>query len=165
MMHEGQSRGGKTRAANQSPEQRKELARKAAVARWNPKTREDKQLKELDKMEKQVDERLGANNEVASPDAPKVFRRAGLSEEAIAKGVRKLAEKAKSEVVRLRAYELACKVLRMLDKEDQEMQGITIVFEAADQAGQPVSTLPPAQAEQAQPISYQVTGKVLQITR
>jgi len=53
----------------------------------------------------------------------------------------------------------------MLDKEDQEMQGITIVFEAADQAGQPVSTLPPAQAEQAQPISYQVTGKVLQITR
>ncbi len=30
----GGSKGGKTRAAKQTPEQRKEIARKAALARW-----------------------------------------------------------------------------------------------------------------------------------
>jgi hypothetical protein len=107
-----------------------------------------KSLDLLDKIEKQL-KKSGQNHDQQAPDAPKVFRSVGLGEVAVAKGVKKLAKKAKSEVVRLRAYELASKCLRMVSDAPQVNNGIQIVFTCTKGAQSP--------AGQNKPLTFDLT--------
>lgn len=98
-----------------------------------------KSLDLLDKIEKRL-EKSGPSHDQHAPDAPKVFRFVGLGEMAVARGVKKLAKKAKSEVVRLRAYELAAKVLRMVSDAPQANVGIQVVFNCSKETTSPEKT-------------------------
>lgn len=100
---------------------------------------DEKSLDLLDKIEKRL-EKSGPSHDQQAPDAPKVFRSVGLGEMAVARGVKKLAKKAKSEVVRLRAYELAAKVLRMVSDAPQANVGIQVVFNCSKEAASPEKT-------------------------
>jgi hypothetical protein len=97
-----------------------------------PRTIEDKELIELEKLEKEVNALEGAKHGRHGPEPAKVFRLVGLGEIAIARIVKKLAERSKSDVVKLRACELAAKVLRMIREDSQALQEVNIVLEGPD---------------------------------
>jgi len=120
-----------------------------------PKTIEDKELKELEKLEKGVNALEGGKHVRHAPDPAKVFRLAGLGEIAVARMVRRLAERAKSEVVRLRALELAAKILRMIREDSEQNEGITVIIQALEGSAQQVNLTPPGQPPQIQQGSYQ----------
>jgi len=61
-------------------------------------------------------------------DARQVFRDIGFGELSIAKGIKALAQTGKSEVVKLRAHELAAKCTKMTQEQIQINQGIQIVI-------------------------------------
>jgi hypothetical protein len=117
---------------SRSPEQRKADAQKAAAASVKSRFGEDRDLIKLDKLESQLNAATSGKHEVTGSDPAKVFRAAGLGEHSVARMVRRLAEKAKSEVVRLRALELAAKILRMVSDAPQQQQGVAIFIEAAE---------------------------------
>lgn len=103
--------------------------------------------------------------EAQTEDHRSIMRAIGAGEVAVISKMWEEVQTSQSAVARVQALTTLGKWLGLAKEVVEGAGGITIIFEAADQAGQPISTLPPAQAEQAQPISYQVTGKVLQITK
>ncbi|MGP8051975.1 MAG: DUF5681 domain-containing protein [Desulfobaccales bacterium] len=122
-----------------------------------PRTIEANELIILDKLDKEVSALEGAKHGWHGPEPSKVFRLAGLGEVAVARIVKRLAEKAKSEVVRLRACELAAKVLRMIREDPQQHEGVTIVIQALEGSAQQVNVAMPGVPCQTppQPGSYQ----------
>lgn len=123
-----------------------------------PKATEDKELKELEKLEeveKQVGEIERAGHGPHGGDPAKVFRLAGLGEVAVARIVKRLAEKSKSDTVKIRACELAAKILRMIREDSQEREGITVIIQALEGSAQQVNLTPPSQPSQPQLGSYQ----------
>jgi hypothetical protein len=120
-----------------------------------PKTIEDKELKELEKLENQVDSLKGAKPDRNAPEPSKVFRLVGLGEIAVARIVKRLAEKSKSDTVKIRACELAAKILRMIREDSQEREGITVIIQALEGSAQQVNLTPPSQPSQPQLGSYQ----------
>lgn len=135
-----------------------------------PKTIEDKELKELEKLAGELNTLEGNKLAKHGPDPSKVFRLVGLGEIAVARIVKRLAERAKSEVVRLRACELAAKVLRMIREDSQEREGITVIIQALEGSAQQVNLTPPGQPPQLQQGSYQhpqpaKPGQPIQITK
>lgn len=135
-----------------------------------PRTIEDKELKELEKLEKEVSALEGGKHVRHAPDPAKVFRLAGLGEIAVARMVRRLAERAKSEVVRLRALELAAKILRMIREDSEQNEGITVIIQALDSAtqvnvgAQPPGLTCPEQASYRHPQPSQ-PGQPITITK
>ncbi len=119
-----------------------------------PRTIEDKELKELEKLEKGVNALEGGKHVRHAPDPAKVFRLAGLGEIAVARMVKRLAERAKSEVVRLRALELAAKILRMVREDSEQNEGITVIIQALEGSAQQVNVTPPSQALPQQQPGY-----------
>ncbi len=83
-----------------------------------------------------------------------MFRFVGLGEIAVARMVRRLAERAKSEVVRLRALELAAKILRMIREDSEQNEGITVIIQALEGSAQQVNLTPPGQPALPEPGSY-----------
>ncbi len=140
---------------SRSPEQRKADAQKAAAASVKSRFGEDKDLKQLEKMERAFNGMEGGKHDQHGPDPSKVFRAAGLGEVAVARIVKRLAERAKSEVVRLRACELAAKVLRMIREDSEQNEGITVIIQALEGSAQQVNLAPPGQPPQLQQGSYQ----------
>ena len=120
-----------------------------------PRTIEDKELKELDKLVGELNTLEGKKLDKHGPDPSKVFRLVGLGEIAVARIVKKLAERSKSDVVRLRACELAAKVLRMIREDPQQHEGVTVVIQALEGSAQQVNLTPPGQPPQLQQSSYQ----------
>lgn len=92
-----------------------------------------------------------------------ICRALGAGEIAVIQGLLDLARNANSEMVRLNAWSQLSKILGLTKEQVDGAGGITIIFEESDKA----RALPgaPPMPDQAQPISYQVTGKVLQITK
>lgn len=108
---------------------------------------EAKELELLEKLANQVNKIEGEKIDVSGRDPANVCRAIGLSEFAVLRGVKKLADRSKSDVVRLRALELACKVLRMIREDSQQPGGITVVIQALEGPQQiniqaPAPTLP-----------------------
>ena len=104
--------------------------------------------------------------EAKTEDHRSIMRTIGCGEIAVISKMWEEVQTSQSAVARVQALTTLGKWLGLAKEVVEGAAGISIIFQAGGQAGQPVSTLPPAQAEQAQPISsYQVTGKVLQITR
>ena len=99
-------------------------------------------------------------------DHQKIFREIGFGEVEIAMGIKNLAQNAKSEMVRLNALALAAKCLGLTKEQVEGAGGITIVFEQPDAPGQqPAASLDPGKPEQAQPVAYKASNRVLQITK
>jgi hypothetical protein len=151
---------------SRSPEQRKADAKKAAAASVKSRFGEDKDLKQLEKMEKAVNGMEGGKHDQHGPEPAKVLRAAGLGEIAVAKGFRHLAEKSKSDVVRLRTYELAAKILKMIREDSQQQEGVTVIIQSID-SPQQINIQAPASPE---PASYNhpqpsAPGKPIQITK
>jgi hypothetical protein len=135
-----------------------------------PRTTEDNELKDLEKLEKEVNALEGAKHERHGPEPSKVFRLVGLGEIAVARIVKRLAEKSKSDVVRLRACELACKVLRMIRDDSQQHEGVTVVFEALGGSAQQINVTPPRQGPPQEQPAYNhpqpsVPGGTVQIIK
>ena len=140
-----------------TPEERKKRMERALAARWGPKDEtekeEDKELKQLEKLQRAASSIKDKKHEGSGPDPAKVCRAVGLGEIDVLKGVKTLAEKSKSDVVRLRAYELACKVLRMIREDTQQNEGVRIIIQALE-GSQQVNITPPGQTLLQEPASY-----------
>ncbi|MGO9620724.1 MAG: DUF5681 domain-containing protein [Desulfobaccales bacterium] len=135
-----------------------------------PRTIEDNELKGLEKLEKGVNALEGAKHGLHAPDPAKVLRAAGLGETAVARIVKRLAERAKSEVVRLRACELAAKILRMIREDSQEREGVAIIIQGPDanvqvNAGQPIQPPGPPQQQPYQHPRPTIPGQPITITK
>ena len=134
-----------------------------------PRTIEDKELKELDKIENQVKAIDGQKDGRHGPEPAKVFRLVGFGEIAIARIVKRLAEKSKSDVVKIRACELAAKILRMIREDSQQHEGVTVIIAAAE-ANTQVNVAAPGQCPPQERPAYNhlqpsVPGGTVTITR
>ncbi len=140
---------------SRSPEQRKADAQKAAAASVKSRFGEEKELKQLEILEKSANSITGVKHDAGGPDPAKVCRAIGLGEVAVLKGVKRLAEKSRSDTVRIRAYELLAKILRMVREDSQQREGITVVIQALEGSAQQVNLTPSGQPPQLQQSSYQ----------
>ncbi len=139
---------------SRSPEQRKADAQKAAAASVKSRFGEDRDLKQLEKLEKSANSITGVKQDAGGPDPAKVCRAIGLGEVAVLKGVKRLAEKSRSDTVRIRAYELLAKILRMIREDSQQHEGVTVVIQALDSPTQVNIGTAPAKALPQEPGSY-----------
>ena len=104
--------------------------------------------------------------ESQADDHRNIFRAMGAGEVAVVEGLLKLARSAKSEMVRLNAWSMIAKCIGLTKEQIEGVGGITIIFEASDQPGQPAAlALPPQAGEQPQPVTYQAPNRLLQITK
>jgi len=103
--------------------------------------------------------------ECQAGDHRKIFRALGAGEVAVVEGLLKLARGAKSEMVRLNAWSMIAKCLGLTKEQIEGVGGITIIFEQPDPAVPPAALALPAQPEQAQPVAYKASNRVLQITK
>ncbi len=71
--------------------------------------------------------------ENSAPEARKVFRDIGFGELSVAKGIKRLAQKGKSEVVQLNAYSLAAKCLQMTQEAPQLNVGFQVVIKCSQE--------------------------------
>jgi hypothetical protein len=145
---------GNKQANNQAGNRGSFKAGQSGNPKGRPCTTEDKELKELDKIENQVKAIDGQKDGRHGPDPAKVFRLVGLGEVAVARIVKKLAERSKSDVVKLRACELAAKVLRMIREDSQQHEGVTVVIQALEGSAQQINITPPSQAPPQGPATY-----------
>ena len=119
-----------------------------------PRTIEDKELKELDKIENQVKAIDGQKDGRYGPEPAKVFRLIGFGEIAVARIVKRLAEKSKSDVVKIRACELAAKILRMIREDSRQHEGVTVIIEAFKGSAQQINVTPPRQGPPQEQPAY-----------
>jgi hypothetical protein len=69
-------------------------------------------------------------------------------------------------MVRLNAWSMIAKCIGLTKEQIEGVGGITIVFEQPDAPGQqPAASLDPGKPEQAQPVAYKASNRVLQITK
>lgn len=108
-----------------------------------PRTIEDKELKELEKAENQLNALEGKKDCRHGPDPAKVFRLVGLGEITVARIIKRLAQKSKSDTVKVRACELACKILRMIREDNDQREGVTVVIQAFEATAQ-INVTPPS---------------------
>jgi hypothetical protein len=101
-----------------------------------PRTIEDKELKELEKLEKGVNALEGDKHVLHAPDPAKVLQAVGLGMIKVAREVNRLIDKSKSDTVRIRSLELAAKIHRMVREDDQQVQGVSIILEGPGAAVQ-----------------------------
>jgi hypothetical protein len=92
--------------------------------------------------------------EALGEGARKIFRDIKFGELTVAEGIKRLAQKGKSEIVRLRAHELAARALGMLEQKEQGSEGITVIIQALDGGQQQVNLTPPGQPALPDPGSY-----------
>lgn len=71
--------------------------------------------------------------EQSAPDAKKIFRDIGFGELSVAKGIKRLALKGKSEVVQLNAYALAAKCLQITREQPDLTQGVNIIISCSQE--------------------------------
>ncbi|MGA8571775.1 MAG: hypothetical protein ACLP7A_11525 [Desulfobaccales bacterium] len=129
------------------PEQRKADAKKAAAASVKSRFGEDNELKQIEKLEMAVDTMRGPGHDPCAPDPVKIFSLVGLGPVQIAKIIKKLIDKSKSDQVRIRACELVCKIHRLLAETPQQQGGITVVIQALEGPQQVnIQGQPPGQA-------------------
>lgn len=83
--------------------------------------------------------------EEAAPDAKKIFRDIGFGELSVAKGIKRLAQHGKSEVVQLNAHALAAKCLQMT----QEAPAINVGFQVVIKCSQEEQALEPGRVRPA----------------
>lgn len=81
----------------------------------------------------QVAQKIIKKYEESAPDAKKVFRDIGFGELSVAKGIKKLAQKGKSEVVQLNAHALAAKCLQMTQETPQINVGFQVVIKCSQE--------------------------------
>jgi len=100
-------------------------------------------------------------------DTRKIFQEIGFGQVKIAQGIKNLAEKAKSEMVRLNALALAAKCCRMTSEPESSHTGISITINTGPSPGEPghPGQPPPRVLIPGEPISSTVPRKPLQITR
>lgn len=106
--------------------------------------------------------------EQQADDARKIFQEIGFGQVKIAQGIKNLAEKAKSEMVRLNALALAAKCCRMTSEPEGSYQGINIIIHtgpAPGEPGQPGQPPPARVVIQGGPSSSAAPTKPLQIVR
>jgi hypothetical protein len=144
---------------SRSPEQRKADAKKAAAASVKSRFGEARDLKQLEKLEKSSNSLTGVKHDAGGPDPAKVCRAIGLGEVAVLKGVKRLAEKSRSDTVRIRAYELLAKILRMIREDSQQNEGVTVVIQALEGSPQQVNIATPAQPALPDPGGYRHPGR------
>ncbi len=95
-----------------------------------------------------------------------IARAIGAGEVFIIKTLYLLAKDSKSEKMRREAAMDLAKILGLTKDQVDGAGGITIIFEAPDQPGQPAAlALPPPGDEQPKPATYQQPVRVLQITK
>ena len=70
--------------------------------------------------------------ETQAPDHRNIFRAMGAGEVAVVEGLLNLAQKGKSEAVRLNAWSMIAKCIGLTKDQVESAGGITIIFEAAD---------------------------------
>jgi DNA-binding Lrp family transcriptional regulator len=80
--------------------------------------------------------RIVQRYEQGGPDAREVLRKVGFGELTVAKGINRLGQRSKSEVVQLRAHELAARILGMLEIEERASQGVTVIIQGPGAAVQ-----------------------------
>lgn len=83
--------------------------------------------------------------ENSGPEAKKVFRDIGFGELSVAKGIKRLAQDGKSEVVQLNAYALAAKCLQMT----QEAPALQVGFQVVVRCSQEEEALAPGRVRPA----------------
>ena len=103
--------------------------------------------------------------ETQAPDHRIIFRAMGAGEVAVVEGLLKLAQGAKSEMVRLNAWAMIAKCIGLTKDQIEGQAGITIIFEGAAPTLPAALALPPQAGEQPQPVTYQAPNRVLQITK
>jgi uncharacterized protein (DUF2384 family) len=81
-----------------------------------------------------------------SAQGREILRSTGFGEVEVSRRMAHLARSSRSEVVRLRAVELAAKCLGMLEAQDQANQWVTVIIQAID-SQQQVNILPTRPAE------------------
>ena len=110
-----------------------------------------------------VSQKIIIKYEAQTEDKRKIFREIGFGEARIAKGIMELAQKAKSEMVRLNAHQLAAKCLRLCDEPQASHQGVNIIINCGTEpSGGPGAP--------ARPVNVSIQGealpaKPLQITK
>ena len=108
-------------------------------------------------------ENEGESNEREEDDPQKIFRAVGFGEVAIARGIKRIAQKSQSEMVKLNAHALAAKCCRMTQEPIMSHQGVNIIINCGTEpAGGPGAP--------ARPVNVLVQGsdlpsKPLQITK
>jgi hypothetical protein len=97
-------------------------------------------------------------------DGRKYFQLVGFGPIEVAKGIKELAKKARSEMVRLNAHGMAAKGTRLLREPEESTQGVKIIINCPTVAPQPGPGVPgrPGQGER-EPVPGPV--KPLQITK
>ncbi len=145
---------GNNQAKKQAGNRGRFKAGQSGNPKGRPRTVEDKELKKLEKLENQVKAVEGQKHDMHGPDPVKVFRAAGLGEVAIARMLRKLVDKTKSDTVRIRSLELACKVLRMIREDSQQHEEVTVVIEAFEGSAQQINVTPPRQGPPQEQPAY-----------
>jgi hypothetical protein len=105
--------------------------------------------------------------EQQADDTRKIFQEIGFGQVKIAQGIKNLAEKAKSEMVRLNALALAAKCCRMTSEPEGSFQGVNIIINTGPAPGEPgqPGQPPPRIVIPGEPINSTVPRKPLQITR
>jgi hypothetical protein len=126
----------------------------AGYAGYNEKYLELLARKIIGKFESQAD------------DHRKLFRALGAGETFIVKGLLSLAKNAKSEMVRLRAYESLSKCMGLTKEQIEGAGGVTIIFEAADRPAGAPRVPPPLPGSAPVPATgLPGTGKPMMITK
>ena len=129
---------------------------------FHRKCRNLKLRKPLVKLESPV-ENEQEGNEREEDDPQKIFRAVGFGEVAIARGIKRIAQKSQSEMVKLNAHALAAKCCRMTQEPIMSHQGVNIIINCGTEpAGSPGA--PP------RPVNVSIQGealpaKPLQITK
>jgi len=114
-----------------------------------------------------VARRIIQRYETQAGDHRIIARALGAGEVTILQGLLNLAQKGKSELVRLNAWSHLAKILGMTKEQIEQGGGITILFEAPSGPGPtlPAALALPAEGEQAPQSAPTYPGRVLQITR
>lgn len=92
-----------------------------------------------------ISRRIVEKYESAAPDAKKIFRDIGFGELSVAKGIKRLAQKGRSEVVQLNAHALAAKCLQMT----QEAPLLNVGFQVVIKCSQEEQALEPGRVRPA----------------
>ncbi|MEW6385928.1 MAG: hypothetical protein AB1491_00205 [Thermodesulfobacteriota bacterium] len=104
---------------------------------------------------------------VSRLDKKAIFRRVGLSEVRIGRMVEHLASQAKSEATRLKALELAAKIMELTREVVEEHKGAEIII--TTRSGPPQRSYRPEEepgpGEPGRPEQVRVQARVISITR
>lgn len=85
-----------------------------------------------DRYASSIAKRIIEKYESQADDHRKIFRELGAGETAVIQGLLNLAQKAKSEMVRLNAWTMIAKCLGLTKEAVEQMQGIQIVIKGGD---------------------------------